>query len=209
MAIQTSSIFNRADRSRYSRSYVMQWTFRLATTTCSLRQVSRSRRGGSSTKRSRPMTGGATNWIGLTPNRDVYAAVPRWLSSQRIPSMIWLKPCSKRCHRVSTAFPTPKALHSPAQGRAAHPGDAGRTVMVPTPKALHNPAQGRAAHPGDCGTPLGFRGCGCSRRPRVRLRRPWAWLCNAFGVTMGCRELSPGHADAWWRSARSVDLSAE
>ena len=41
------------------------------------------------------MTSSATNWIGLTPNRDVYAAVPRWLSSQRIQSMIWLKPCSK------------------------------------------------------------------------------------------------------------------
>jgi hypothetical protein len=48
----------------------------------------------------------------------------------------------------STRFPiTPKALHTIAQGRAAHPGY--RSTRFPiTPKALHTIAQGRAAHPG-------------------------------------------------------------
>jgi hypothetical protein len=64
-------------------------------------------------------------------------------------------------HLGSTDFRTPKALDSKAQGRAAHPGNAGsprRPVFLPlrrTPTGFPIPPH-RLGWGADCGTPLGY-----------------------------------------------------
>ena len=74
-----------------------------------------------------------------------------------------LRPCEFARHVSSRAVFTPKALHSSAQGRAAHPGSEMRHPYIPRrgfttrcPATVY-----------DCSTPLGYR-CHSPCEPRVR-----------------------------------------
>src|SRR5262249_25386381 len=88
----------------------------------------------------------------------------------------WLESRHRAGRIAAPPVLTPKALHNKAQGRAAHPGSAHVPEISPEPqRGSTRPPQPLEPRWGTLGVAIGTG---------VRLRRPRAVLCNAFGVAI-------------------------